>query len=124
MGLRVRRRGAPVITYPAIHPAYRFARDLDLLHKAGPDNMESDALLRVGELLDGLSIHGFEADLAAALDRETERAEEPGCLVGLSALTWIAKNWLESAKLIMFPAIDYLRPDPPPEHVSGRRAAA
>ena len=98
-----------MIIYPEIHPAYRFARDLDLLHRAGPDDLEGDALLNVGELLGGLSIHGFEADLAKVLDLEAERAEEAGYHVRLSDLTYIANSWLASAKLIMMPAIDYMR---------------
>ena len=99
-----------MIIYPAIHRAYQFARELDLLHAAGPDAKEADALHRVGDLLGGLSVHGFEADLCMALDRETERAEDMGCRLGLSDLTWLANSWLTSAKMIMTPAIDYLRP--------------
>jgi hypothetical protein len=49
--------------------ALAFAAHLDALAaKDKPDAVE-DALLEVGELLGGLSIHGFQGDLRAHLDR-------------------------------------------------------
>lgn len=49
--------------------ALAFAAGLDALAaKDKPDAVE-DALLAVGELLGGLSVHGFQGDLRAHLDR-------------------------------------------------------
>jgi hypothetical protein len=61
--------------------AFAFAASLDALARQDNPEPVEDALAGVGELLGGLSIHGFQGDLRAHLARvEADLLEDaPGC---------------------------------------------
>jgi hypothetical protein len=52
--------------------ALAYAASLDAAFAASPGEALEEALLAVGELLGGLSMHGFARDLAAHLERVEE----------------------------------------------------
>lgn len=59
--------------------AFAFAAHLDRLLAETRDDITEEALLAVGELIGGLSTHGFVRDLQAHLERlEQDMLDEPG----------------------------------------------
>src|SRR3954462_4911316 len=52
--------------------ALAYAATLDHAFAGTPTEALEEALMAVGDLLGGLSVHGFAADLAAHLERGTE----------------------------------------------------
>lgn len=101
--------------------ALAYARSLDALLAFGPSDVESDALDRVGELLGGLSVHGFFRDLSHALNGAYEEGK-PG--QRYAEMAWRASDWLLDAQAIMQPCINSVRNTQMLETLRGWRAAA
>ena len=99
--------------------ALAYARTLDTAMASGPDDLEHDALLRVGELVGGLSVHGFHRDLSAAIDREWERGD-----TDYNDIIWFASDWLIDAQGIMLPVVNAVANTALLETMRGWRAAA
>jgi hypothetical protein len=77
-----------------VQAALTYAQSLDALLAYGPDPLEHDVLMQVGELCGGLSVHGFARDLLAALDRVEGK---------YSDVEWFATDWLSCAHGLMWP---------------------
>jgi len=104
-----------------IPAALAYAQSLDALHEFGPSDVEADALDRAGELLGGLSVHGFYADLKKAM----EQAYDDGAdRQKYAEMTWFASDWLLDAQAIMLPVLNSVRNTELLEDLHGWRAAA
>lgn len=110
------------MTDPQIIPtALAYAQSLDALRVFGPSDAESDALDRVGELVGGLSVHGFYADLKQAM----ERAYDDGASgQRYQEMQWFASDWLLDAQGIMLPVLNSVANTKLLETMCGWRAAA
>ena len=104
-----------------IPTALAYAQSLDALHMFGPSDVEADALDRVGELLGGLSVHGFYADLKRAMECAYEDGVDGQ---RYAEMTWFASDWLLDAQAIMLPVLNGVRNTALLEDLRGWRAAA